>query len=147
VAGQVAIKTSTQAEPGPSSEPVGANFGDQVELLGYDAVLQGGTLGVVLHWRSIQPPTADYSVFLHLVDANGQAVAQDDGQPQGGAYPTSVWDTNEVVQDEHDLLLPPYLPHGDYYLRVGLYLLETGERLQLEGDGDSLEIGPLSVKE
>jgi len=147
VAGQVAIKASTQAEPGPISEPVRANFGDQVELLGYDAVLQGRTLGVVLHWHSIQPPTADYTVFVHLVDANGQTVAQHDGQPQGGAYPTSVWDTNEVVQDEHALLLPPDLPDGDYYLRVGLYLLETGERLQVEGGGDSLELGPLDAKE
>jgi hypothetical protein len=147
VAGQVAIKTSTQAVPGAIGEPVRANFGGQIELLGYDAVLQGETLGVVLHWRSIQLPTANYTVFVHLVDANGLAVAQHDGQPQGGAYPTSVWSTNEVVQDEHALLLPPDLPDGDYYVRVGLYLLETGERLHVEGDGNSLELGPFSMKE
>ena len=147
IAGQVAIKTSTQTEPGPISEPANASFGDQIELMGYDAVVQEGMLGVVLHWRGIEPPRADYTVFVHLVDANGQVVAQHDGQPQDGAYPSSVWDTNEVVRDEHVLLLPSDLPDGDYFLRVGLYLLETGARLPVDGDSDSLELGPLNVKE
>ncbi len=147
VVGQVAITTNTQTEPGPISEPASARFDGQIELLGYDAVVQEGMLGVVLYWRGIEPPTADYTVFVHLVDANGQVVAQHDGQPQGGAYPSSVWDTDEVVRDEHVLLLPSDLSDGDYFLRVGLYLLESGERLPVDGDGDSLELGPLNLKE
>ena len=146
-AGQVAIKASTQTGPGPIGTPISASFDEQIELLGYDAGVQEGALEVVLHWRSIQPATTDYTVFLHVVDASGQVVAQHDSQPQGGAYPTSVWNADEVIRTEHTLLLPPDLPEGDYHLRVGLYLLDTGRRLSVEGDGDSIELGPINPKE
>jgi hypothetical protein len=145
VAGLVAVKTGVQTEPGDIRHPAGANFGDQIELLGYDAAAGEGTLAVTLHWRSVQPAAANYTVFVHLLDASGQTVAQHDGQPQGGAYPTSVWDVGEVVVDEHVLPLPPGLLPGDYRLRVGLYLVETGERLPVEGGGDSVELGPVAL--
>jgi hypothetical protein len=75
-----------------------------------------------------------------LLDANGGAVAQHDGRPKGGGYPFSVCDAGEVVVDEHPLTLPAGFPAGDYRLRVGLYRLETGERLPVEGNGDSVEL-------
>jgi len=79
-------------------------------------------------------------VFIHLLDATGQIVAQHDGQPRNGAYPTSVWDAGEVVADEHVLDLPADLPTGAYRLRVGWYLPGTGDRLPVAGDGDSVEL-------
>jgi hypothetical protein len=146
-AGQVAVKTSVETESGPISHPVRASLAGQIELLGYDITAGEGGLIVTLHWRSIQPATDDYTVFVHLLDGSGQVVAQHDGQPQGGAYPTSVWDTGEIVLDEHALVLPPDLAQGDYLLRVGLYRLETGRRLPVDGDGDSLELGPIDMEE
>ncbi|MGD8791867.1 MAG: hypothetical protein PVF47_04890, partial [Anaerolineae bacterium] len=80
-----------------------------------------------------------YTVFIHLLDEAGQTLVQADSQPRGGAYPTSVWDAGEVVADAHRLALPPDLPAGDYRLRLGLYRLETGVRLALDGGGDALE--------
>jgi hypothetical protein len=143
--GQVAIKTGAQTEPEPVGQPVGANFGDQIELLSYDLASPDAPLAVTLQWRALRPPAADYTVFVHLLDAGGATVAQHDARPQGGAYPTSVWDGGEVVVDEHTLALPPDLPPGDYWLRVGLYLLETGERLPVTGNGDSIQLGPIQL--
>jgi len=152
VAGQVAVKAElpngaqdgVQTEPDPFSQPVGARFGDQqtgqIELMAYDAAAGDGVLAVTLYWRNLQPVVEDYTVFVHLLDAGGETVAQHDGPPQEGAYPTSVWDPGEVVADEHRLSLPHGFPQGDYLLRVGLYLLETGERLLVVGDGDSVEL-------
>ena len=140
VAGQLAVKDSIQTEPGPIGHPATANFGSQIELLGYDTARQPGSLAVTLHWRVLQPPAEDYSVFVHLLDAEGQIVAQHDGQPQNGAYPTSVWDLGEVIADEHALDLPAKLPAGRYQLRVGWYLPGTGDRLPVVGGGDSVEL-------
>ena len=147
VLGSVAVKTGLSIESGEFSNPVGARFGGQIELLGYDTSSNEDVLAITLHWRCLQPPDADYTVFVHLLDANGQVVAQHDGQPQGGSYPFSVCDAGEVVIDEHPLTLPPGLPPGDYRLRVGLYRLETGERLPVDGNGDSIELGPVEISE
>jgi len=140
VAGEVAVKDTIQTEPGTISHPATANFDGQIELLGYDTARQPGKLAVTLYWRTLQPPAEDYAVFVHLLDPQGPIVAQHDGQPQNGAYPTSVWDIGEVVADEHVLDLPADLPPGSYRLRVGWYLPATGDRLPVVGGGDSVEL-------
>ncbi len=150
--GRVVVKTSVNTQTGPISHPVTAGFGP-FEILGYDAVPREGGLLVRLHWRCISPPDVDYTVFVHLQDGDGNRVAQHDGQPQGGAYPTSAWEAGEVVHDEHVLSLPSDLRPGDYRLQVGLYRLESGERLPVERLGDSaticgpgcIELGPVKL--
>jgi len=140
VAGQVAVKDRIPTEPVAIDHPATADFDRQIELLGYDTARQPGKLAVTLHWRALQPPAQDYAVFVHLLDAEGRIVAQHDGQPQNGAYPTSVWDTGEVIADEHVLDLPADLPAGSYRLRVGWYLPDSGDRLPVTGGGDSIEL-------
>jgi hypothetical protein len=141
VIGSVGIKASVHTEPGSISHPVGASFDDQIELLGYDATPEDREVSITLHWRSIQVPRADYTVFAHLLDSDGRVVSQHDGPPQDGAYPTSAWDAGEVVVDERILLLPPDLTPGLYSLWVGLYLPASGERLPVAGGGDSVKLG------
>ena len=145
--GEVGVKTGISTEPASVAHPTEANFDNQIALLGYDAEVQGETLWVKLHWRSLQPTGADYTIFVHLIDGTGQTLSQHDAQPQDGAYPTSVWDAGEVVVDDHPLPLPPEPSAGDYWLDVGLYLLQTGERLPVEGGGDSVELGPVTLGE
>ncbi len=147
VAGQVAVKDRIQTEPGVIGHPATANFDGQIELLGYDTARQPGKLSVTLHWRALLPPAQDYAVFVHLLDAEGGIVAQHDGQPQNGAYPTSVWDTGEVIADEHVLDLPADLPAGGYRLRVGWYLPATGDRLPVAGGDNSTKFYELEVVE
>lgn len=145
VIGQVGVKASVQTDPGVISQPVEVDFGP-IELLGYDVGPEDGALLITLHWRCIQAMDADYTVFVHLLDAGGEIVAQHDGQPRGSTYPTSVCDVNEVVLDEHLLPLPSDLTQGEYRLRVGLYVAESGERLQVVGDGDSVQLGPVELE-
>jgi Protein O-mannosyl-transferase TMEM260-like len=140
VIGQVGVKTDGPTTPADISHPFTATFAGEIDLLGYDVGRQEEKLTVTLHWRCLQPPAADYTVFVHLLDASGEAVAQHDSQPQGGAYPTSICDTGEVVVDQHALSLPADFPAGNYRLRVGLYRPETGERLPVDGGGDSVEL-------
>jgi hypothetical protein len=145
VIGQMGLDVGAPAEPSDVGQPVGATFDGQIELLGYHTAQQERILAITLRWHCLQPPDADYTVFVHLVDAAGAVVAQHDSQPQGGAYPTSIWDTGAVVADTHLLSLPSDMQPGSYWLRVGLYLLETAVRLQVDGDGDSVELGPVEL--
>jgi 4-amino-4-deoxy-L-arabinose transferase-like glycosyltransferase len=130
-------------------EPAGYQLGPKLSLLGYDLSAAPGE--VTLYWQAGQPVSTDYTVFVHLLDAAGDAVAQADSQPQAGAYPTSFWSVHEIVPDRH--LFPAeavagLLP-GTYTLRVGLYDLQTGVRLPVSqagvDQGDQVVLGPIRV--
>jgi 4-amino-4-deoxy-L-arabinose transferase-like glycosyltransferase len=106
-----------QATP---SHPLAVRFGEAIRLAGYD--LDGQEL--TLYWQSEGTPAADYTVFIQLWDRDHQ-IAGFDGQPMGGDYPTHWWAAGETIVDAHDLALS-----GDgERLLVGLYRLDTGERL------------------
>ncbi|MEW5960922.1 MAG: hypothetical protein AB1801_24615, partial [Chloroflexota bacterium] len=51
-----------------------------------------------------------------------------------GAYPTTHWLPGETVIDPITLSLPKNLPPGRYSLYVGLYRLDTLERLSVAND-------------
>jgi hypothetical protein len=137
--GKVAVKDVIKTEPGPMMYQAGVNWGGAARLLGYDLEQTGDHLQLTLHWRAERLLDEDYTVFIHLLDEGGEIVAQGDSQPQGGAYPTSVWDLGEVVNDPHQIALSPSLPAGRYRLAVGMYRLDTGERLPVfDSDGRPL---------
>jgi len=111
---------------------VDATFGDQVKLLGFEAVdtlSPGAEFDVTLYWTAQRTPKDDYIVFVHLLDAEGQAFASHDGPPMAGRYPTSAWLLGDVVPDVHRLVLDPKTPVGTYEIRVGMYSWPSLERL------------------
>ncbi|MBN1180141.1 MAG: DUF2142 domain-containing protein [Anaerolineae bacterium] len=113
-------------------QPRAYRLGDQIALLGYDLageVRSGATFTVTLYWRAEARPADDYTVFVHLTDAAGAIVAQHDGVPRTGRYPTRAWQVGDVVPDAHVLELPT-LPAGEpLHLSVGMYLPATVARL------------------
>jgi hypothetical protein len=114
------------------ARPVGANFGNQIDLLGFevaDRLSPGAEFDVTLYWEARRPPEDYYVVFVHLLDADGQLVASHDGPPMDGRYPTRAWLPGDVVPDVHRLVLAPDTPVGMYDLRVGMYQWPSLERL------------------
>lgn len=131
------------APPPPPACRVNYRLGEAILLDGYDvAWQQEGTsrqLLVTLHWRATQAPGEDYTVFVHLVDEEGNLVAQHDGLPRGGEYPASWWRVGERVVDAHVLPLERW-DGGPLFLRVGMYHPETLERLPVyDREGHRLE--------
>jgi hypothetical protein len=55
--------------------------------------------------------------------------AQHDGQPRNNTYPSGLWDEGEIIEDERGLTLPVDIPAGTYEIRVGMYSLDTMQRL------------------
>lgn len=114
------------------ASPVKAQFGDSILLDAYEISGQpaaGQPLDVTLYWQALSPPPDDYTVFVHLLDEQGQIVAAHDSMPAANSFPTRAWQPGLLVGDTHRLELPVELAPGDYQVNVGLYLLETGERL------------------
>jgi 4-amino-4-deoxy-L-arabinose transferase-like glycosyltransferase len=113
--------------PAPA-QALDARLGPALRLHGYDLARQDDALILTLHWEAKAPPSADYHVFVHAVDRAGDRVAQHDGPPDQGRYPTAWWLPGDRVHDAHPLPLPDPLPAG-LRLRVGMYRPTTGRRL------------------
>jgi hypothetical protein len=121
------------------AHPLEMNLDNKAYLLGYDLdpaqLKPGGTVHMVLYWRAGFVGDADYTVFVHVIDQDGKMWAGQDNWPQNGLSPTSVWMAGEFVSDPYDIVLPADIPPGEYRIEVGMYLLETLERLEILGDG------------
>jgi hypothetical protein len=132
-------------------------FQDSLRIDGYEVastqIKHDGALILLLDWRATARIDKDYTVFVHLVDENGQIVASEDAQPQNGSAPTSKWKQDNLVVDPHILPIPSNVKlGGSYRLEVGLYDLPASRRLGiLDATNsvitDSIIIQPFTVIE
>ena len=118
-----------------TNTPVLAQWGDGILLTGTQVLTTTQTLEVQLQWQITQPPGLALTTFVHLGDPTAPPIAQADGPPRNGFYPTSLWATGEVFTDTYTLALPENGPHGRYPLHIGFYDPATGSRLPLYVDG------------
>ncbi|MCL4265630.1 MAG: glycosyltransferase family 39 protein [Anaerolineae bacterium] len=130
-------------EPPPISQPLTAEFGDSIQLLGYDVdtsrATSHGEIHLTLYWQAVTTPPDHYTVFNHVTGADGQIVGQFDGPPSGDAWLTGAWLPGEVVIDQRTIHLHPNLAGGSYNLLVGLYKASDGQRLPVSLAGQRQE--------
>jgi len=122
-------------------------YGDEIRLRGY--ALEGpgaaGALRVTLYWQALRPPERDYCAAVHLLDASGAVLAQDDRAPGADrGYPPSLWRAEDLVAETHTLPLPPGASGEGVRVRVGLYDWASGEHL-LAGAGPFVTLGAEGV--
>jgi 4-amino-4-deoxy-L-arabinose transferase-like glycosyltransferase len=141
------VPAGTHAQVAPGHVQT-TNWGDKIELLGYDLekkVYQPGeTLHLTLYYRPVaevvaDQMVADYTVFIHLLGPDNPATgsplwAQDDSEPCRRSYRTSAWGPNEIVIDHYAITVPPDAPEGEYPIAMGLYEWQTLQRLPVLDD-------------
>jgi mannosyltransferase len=125
--------------------PLRADLGGRVLLLGYtlsaEQVAPGDTLLLTLTWQALSPMAERYTVFTHLLDAGQVIQAQVDSEPQGGGLPTDRWTAGQIVQDSYALVVSPDARPGPHTLEVGMYLLETLDRLPVRDPDSGASLG------
>ncbi len=135
------IRFTAASSTKPPVQPVDITFGldDQVRLRGYSLSGQptvGRELALTLYWQGVSEEgmAADYTIFVHLLGADGDLLAQYDGPPLGGVYPTSRWVAGDMFTQRIALPLPPDGRPGTYELLVGMYTYPDIRRLPVVGD-------------
>jgi len=139
-------------DPRQPATPLSANFAEVIHLIG--VTLQpslpqnpASKLKVTFHWQAQQPADRAYTIFLQLLNEQGEVVGGWDSQPFNGLYPTSLWSPGEIIADTFTLPLPEAgLPPGAYRLISGFYDFETGQRLPVVGGGDFAELGSFIIR-
>jgi hypothetical protein len=134
--------------PRPFERAVDARWGAALRLRGVTIRRTPGQIVVTPAWDVRAVPEADYRVFLHLLDAQGQRVGQIDVALGGADFPpTSAWQPGRQIAVPLPLPLPAGLPKGEYRLVIGLYDRANDQRPPLtEGfAADSTLDGPSVV--
>jgi hypothetical protein len=111
----------------PVDIQVNTRLGDVATLMGAQVesntsdLSAGSPVTVTLVWRVEKTPSVSFHVFLHLLDPDGNLVAQSDGIPAEWSRPTTGWLPGEYISDAHMLTIPSNTRPGNYHLAVGLY--------------------------
>ncbi len=130
--GQIAVNAPDRVFESPEmAEVVNQMFGDHIQLVGYSLAMEPFELELI--WLANDEVDKSYHVFVHLVDENGQIVAQTDGQPARWTRPTTGWAQGEYITDAHALSLSQGVSIDNLSLRVGLYDPDSGDRLPVDG--------------
>jgi hypothetical protein len=146
--------------PRPLAQESGAAFGPAIRLHSYEIdtadLRQSGVLTLTTQWQARAPIEQDYLMFAHVLDEQGQRIAQIDVPPGGPDVPTSAWNAGHYVTWYHPLPLRADLPPGTYWLAVGLYDPASAARLPLDNarppaeapdDGSgALLLGPVKIR-
>lgn len=122
------------------SSPI-AILGDKVALLASQRegpLLHGATVHLTLYWQCLQPMETDYTVFVHIVDAEGTIRGQRDAMPLNGERPTSSWELGELIEDAYELRIDVEGPREGYAIEIGMYVQDGGERLLVSGGGTTV---------
>ncbi|MCC6455329.1 MAG: glycosyltransferase family 39 protein [Caldilineaceae bacterium] len=127
------VRLHANSDPLPFTKAPVARWQKGIELAAQSVTLdaQGVPHRVTLRWQASQVVHQDYTVFVQLLDAGNQVMAQVDRQPQQGQWPTSTWRNGDVIEDQIDLP-PPSGQAVDQWsqLIVGLYD-QSGRRLEV----------------
>jgi hypothetical protein len=119
-------------------------FGGFARYLGYEIAgldfWEGRRLVFKLYWQVIAPPPEDYSIMVHLRDAQDRLIAAWDAptaRSEYGYYSTLFWQPDEYVVDERWLSLPDgVLPVGrGYRLIIGMYPAPHGAKIPVSVNG------------
>jgi 4-amino-4-deoxy-L-arabinose transferase-like glycosyltransferase len=117
--------------PRPFAQPIEAAWADALSLHGFTLAIEDQMLWLTPAWDVRAQPEHDYQVFVHVLDANGQKVAQVDVPPGGGDYPpTSAWQAGRQIAVPLPVALPD-LPSGEYQVVMGMYQLDSFARAPL----------------
>lgn len=109
-----------------ASTPDQITFANGMQLIGHRLRTADQRASLYLYWRADQALTEDYVVSLRVLDAQGKVVAQQEGLPQLGTYPTSSWQPGTPIVDYH--LLERAVPGpGRYRLELSVYQQHSGQ--------------------
>jgi hypothetical protein len=91
-------------------------------------------VNVAMCWLAQGRPSRAYTAFVHLTPQNapGTLLMQADGEPGQGDYPTDLWESGDQVSDVRQLSIASDTKLA-LVVEIGLYDLETGERLVVLG--------------
>jgi len=138
--------------PQPDMQPIDARYEGVIALESGDIldeqITAGSPVRMAFQWRSDEPVQDSFFVFTHIVDGDGNLIAQHDGVPGHDLLPMTAWEPGESITDRYAVYLPGDVPRGTYSVRVGVYNPASGLRLRVTEGSDTpdfVAVGQIEV--
>jgi hypothetical protein len=127
---------------------VDLSWRDGITLKGYSLprgpYQPGEIVPLTLDWLARAVPKQRYTMFVHLVGADGRVWGQHDREP--ALAPTDRWRPGQHLVDVYGPTLSPETPPGRYDVIIGWYAYPSLARVPLEAGGaDSYKLGEIEV--
>jgi hypothetical protein len=156
-------------------QPADYWLGDQFRLHGWWLTpgpwARGQPAQIATYWETLRPPDADYKLFVHWLDDQGNRVRafdhypfelRDEYQvvdialnprylasgvelpshyPATGLLPTRLWLPGHTLKETHTIIAPADLPAGVYTVVMGMYDEATMARLPITAAPDGPDQG------
>ena len=119
------LDAARQADQRAGDISLPVKFGDTAELVGYTVQREQDHLALITYWRAGERMVTPLQMFVHVLDAKGNLVAQSDrldASPFG-------WRTGDVIAQLHRVDLPPDATAPS--VAIGLYDPDTNQRLPM----------------
>jgi hypothetical protein len=145
--GSIEIKNRARAMTAPAiAQSREAVFDQKIKLLGYELTMDAQrNVRLILYWRALGLMDTPYTVFVHLLDANGNLLASADAEPGNGEFPTTGWIENEYITDTRVFPSVAEIPPGEYHIAIGWYDATTGVRLKIPDGKDKIVLEGLTL--
>ena len=101
----------------------------------------GDIVHLTLFWEATGQVTEDVVVTLRFLDSSGKARLERTAPPTEGMYPTTQWLPEQLVRDQHNVVLPDDLSVGTYRITLEVRTLATGQQL-----GSPTTLGSLTLQ-
>lgn len=151
---QTLVADSILAEAPKLERPLGANFGDKVELLGVEVEPKepkpGQKASMIYYWRALDTLPGGWKVFVHLEQPGKRQIL--DHHPVRDFYPMSKWEKGQIIRDEQPFDVDGGFKPGEATVWVGIFDEEAwrtrqqSDRLPLVNPGDVANDGDNRVK-
>jgi hypothetical protein len=128
-------------------EPAALPVATPTVTLNKDKAALGSPLKITYRFEVAQNATfdADYLVFLHTLEPDGERIWQDDHPPP---VPTSQWKPGQTIEYTRTIFVPNYPYLGEANIHIGLYNPATGRRLPMnapDAGSHAYAVGRLEV--
>jgi hypothetical protein len=128
--------------------PTDQRWQDSITLRGFSLprgpYRPGDVVPVTLEWQAQAAPAQRYTLFVHIIGADGIVRGQQDREPSRA--PTDKWQPNERLIDVYGPALSLATPPGRYRVIIGWYSYPSLTRLPREsGAADSYILGEIEI--
>jgi hypothetical protein len=141
------VKQHIKEERPDPQYPIGANFGDKIEFIGFDVtkpLVAGQKATFTWYWKALDDIDDNWRVFVHFDSSEDRLRQNLDHHPLDGLYQTSRWKKGQIIEDVQEVTIRDDFPAGQAVPFVGFYKGPT--RLPIENDvkktDDRRVIGP-----